>query len=794
MAWTSRTGGKKSEAKARDARSAQGRKATKTKPGIAPAPTPAKRRSGPSKELKEAREQQAATAEILKVIARSPSDVQPVFEAVAERAMSLLDAWSVLVTRFDGEMLRFAAARGALPDTEQFLRNQYPMRPEAAAFAGRCILERSAINISDAQADPSPQNRDRARLRGFRAALSVPMLRDDQPVGVITVSRREVGAFAANEVELLQTFADQAVIAIENVRLFEETKHALERQTATADILKVIASSPDDVQPVFHAIAASANGLLGGFSTAVFRFVDDIAYLAAFTPTTSAADRVLQSSFPMPLAGFEQFELAKAGQPVEVADTEQLLNRRIKEIARMRGFRSMLFVPLMSSDTPIGLISVTRTETGSFADHHVQLLQTFADQAVIAIGNVRMFEQVQAKTRDLTEALTHQTGSANILHVIASSPTDVGPVLNAIVEIACELCDASDAVVFLKDGENLRFSAHHGSIPINIEKWPINRDWVTGRSVVDRVPVHVHDLPSEGDDFPEGRELARHQGIRTVLMVPLLREGESIGAIGLRRTEVDPFSDKQVALLQTFADQAVIAIGNVRMFEEVQARTNELTEALTHQTGSGNILRVIASSPTDVGPVLDAIVQSANELCEAYDASVVLEQGGDLLVSAHHGPIPINQTRWPNNGQSVSGRSMADRLPVHVRDVLSDDGAEFPGGQQMSRRDGCRTMLSVPLLREGQSIGAIVLRRTEVNPFSEKQISLLQTFADQAVIAIENVRLFDEVQERTRELSQSPRRLAHRAGPPGADRETGLARPAHRRHRARDQEPAQFRQ
>ena len=179
--------------------------------------------------------------------------MQPVLEAVAERAMSLLDAWSVLVTRFDGELLRFGAARGALPDTEQFLRNQYPMRPEAAVFAGRCILERSAINISDAQGDPSPQNRERARLRGFRAALSVPMLRDGQPIGVITVSRSEAGAFAASEVELLQSFADQAVIAIENARLFNETQEALERQTATAEILKVIASSPDDVQPVFDA-------------------------------------------------------------------------------------------------------------------------------------------------------------------------------------------------------------------------------------------------------------------------------------------------------------------------------------------------------------------------------------------------------------------------------------------------------------------------------------------------------------------------------------------------------------
>ena len=225
MTRPSRTGGKTSEAKART--QAQQRAARPPRPSAALRQRPPELsvvRSPINKDLKEAREQQAATAEILKVIASSPDDVQPVLEAVAERAMSLLDAWSVLVTRFDGELLRFGAARGALPDTEQFLRNYYPMRPEAAAFAGRCILERSAINISDAQADPSPQNRDRARLRGFRAALSVPMLRDGQPIGVITVSRSEAGAFAANEVELLQTFADQAVIAIENVRLFERSR------------------------------------------------------------------------------------------------------------------------------------------------------------------------------------------------------------------------------------------------------------------------------------------------------------------------------------------------------------------------------------------------------------------------------------------------------------------------------------------------------------------------------------------------------------------------------------------
>ncbi len=225
---------------------------------------------------------------------------------------------------------------------------------------------------------------------------------------------------------------------------------------------------------------------------------------------------------------------------------------------------------------------MTRSEARPFAEKQIELVTTFADQAAIAIENVRLFEEVQAKTRDLSEALTYQTGSSNILNVIASSPTDVEPVLKAIVESACELCGAYDAIVLLKDGDDLRYSAHHGSLTVATDKWPISRNWTAGRAFLDRKPVHVRDLLSdEGKSFPDARELARRRGgsevVRSVLSVPLLRENESVGAILLRRTEVHPFSDKQIALLQTFADQAVIAIGNVRMFEQVQERTKELS-------------------------------------------------------------------------------------------------------------------------------------------------------------------------------------------------------------------------
>jgi signal transduction histidine kinase len=215
------------------------------------------------------------------------------------------------------------------------------------------------------------------------------------------------------------------------------------------------------------------------------------------------------------------------------------------------------------------------------------------------------------------------------------------------------------------------------------------------------------------------------------------------------------FNERQISVLQSFADQAVIAIENVRLFDEVQAKTDDLSEALRYQTGSARILNVIASSPTDVQPVLKAIVESACELCDAYDAVVILKDGEELQLRAHHGPIPMNRQRWANDRTSVSGRAIADRWPVHIHDVLAHEGVEFVVARGMSLVDGCRTLLSAPLLREGEPIGALVLRRSEIHPFSEEQIRLLQTFADQAVIAIGNVRLFEQVQERTRELSKS---------------------------------------
>ena len=543
----------------------------------------------------------------------------------------------------------------------------------------------------------------------------------------------------------------------------KDLKEAREQQAATAEILKVIASSPSDVQPVFEAIVGSAKRLLGGHTSALYRIVDGMLHEGAFTPLNPEADEALRRSFPVPTSEYPQLALIEKGESFQFADTEKDAPEIQTRVARARGFRSILLTPLIHNGTTIGLVTVTRAETGSFADHHVHLMKTFADQAVIAIENARLLNEVQARMRDLMEALTYQTGSSNILSVIASSPTNVAPVLKAIVDSACELCEAYDAVVLLKDGNDLRYSAHHGPIPIGLEKSPINRNWVTGRAVVDKVPMHVHDLLSaEGDQFPQSRETLAQQGHRTVLCVPLLREGRSIGAITLRRFEVNPFSDKQIGMLQTFADQAVIAIGNVRLFDEVQTKTRDLTESLEQQTATSEVLEVISASTGELQPVFKSMLDNATRICGANFGTMSLYEDGAFRPVAFYNVPQAYAEKYADtlirpHPQGPLGTVARTHEVVHVEDTKSlpvyIEG--HPAIVAISDLAGARTIVIVPMLRENELVGTIAIYRQEVRPFSEKQISLLTNFAKQAVIAIENTRLLKELRERTDNLSES---------------------------------------
>jgi two-component system NtrC family sensor kinase len=395
-----------------------------TKPHRAPKPKHANRSSVANREsrvarltreLREVQERQAATAGILQIIASSPSDVQPVFDAVADRAMTLLDCWSVTVTRFDGEYVQFGAARGALPDTEQLVRQRYQsMRPDRASLLGRCLLERTVVNSADALAEPDPQLRDYARKRGFRAVLIVPLLRGDKVEGALVLTRAEPGLFAPHEIELVRTFADQAVIAIQNARLFNEVKtktddltEALQMQTATSDVLKVISRSAFDLQAVFNTLVSSAVELSGALTGTicvrdgdVFRYRDTIG-----AEHTSKLGQYLKDHPAAPGRSTIAGRVLLSGEVERIPDCLVDPEYVVPMGSLATNVRSLLGVPLLRNEGVEGAIILTREEPGHFTDRQVEIVQIFADQAVIALENVRLFEEVRARTKELAASL-----------------------------------------------------------------------------------------------------------------------------------------------------------------------------------------------------------------------------------------------------------------------------------------------------------------------------------------------------------------------------------------------------
>jgi GAF domain-containing protein len=722
-------------------------------------------------DLSESLEQQTATADVLKVISRATFDLQAVLDTLTESAARVCAADKGVIFQRDGDIYRWGANFGFSHEAQQYALD-HPQRPGRGSAVGRVALEGRASHIPDVLADPEYTAAGYQQAFGFRTILGVPLLREGTTIGVFALTRDEVNPFTEKQIELVTTFADQAVIAIENVRLFEaeqartrELQESLEYQTATADVLNVISRSTTNVQPVFDAIAMSAARLFEPCETTLTTVHDGQLHwgaTASLGRPVEAIERV-RSIYPLPF-DIERTPSARAVHERRIIEIPDVLAPGTPENTRRAGnageFRSITFVPLLRDGAGIGTIILTHPEAGfKLSPKQLALVQTFADQAVIAIENARLFDEVQAKTGELTEALTYQTGSGNILKVIASSPTDVRPALKAIVESACELLEADDALVALKDGSDLVFKEQHGSIPVVWDRIAISRDWAAGRAVVDCKPVHVHDLlSSEGEQFPGSQDFAHRTGVRTVLSIPLLRENESIGAIVLRRAEVQPFSDKQITLLQTFADQAVIAIGNVRLFDEVQAKTGELTETLEYQTATGDVLNVISRSPNNLQPVMNTIVHTARRLCQS-EYAMMLQCGDDgIFRIAAHSNVSQEFIDWMQKNPVTAGDGSAvgmvatERQTIHLPDALADPRFTDLRRQQHSK---ARTMLGVPLLRDQNVIGVVFMARTEVKPFSDRQVELVNSFADQAVIAINNVRLFDEVQERTRELSHS---------------------------------------
>ena len=692
-------------------------------------------------ETKEALERQTATANVLKAISRSTFDLGAVLETLISTAARLCRASLGVIFSIDGDVCRPAGLFGATPALIEHLAAHPPLLSNQESLTSRAVAARHAVQVEDTLTDLKYGRKDVQKVGGYRTLLAVPIMREGDPIGVLTLGRIDVQAYTEKEIELVTSFADQAAIAMENVRLFNETKEALERQTATADILKIIASSPSDVQPVFDAIANSSNRLIGGFSTAVARVFDDMLHLVGYTTTSEAGDAALKSAFPMPVT--DSGVVAKTiltREPVRVIDTETdpEAPSRLRDVARARGYRSVLFVPLIREGVAIGMISVSRREPGEFSSHQVELLKTFADQAVIAIENVRLFNETK-------EALERQTAMAEILRVIASSPADTQPVFDAIAASAMRLFGGRSAAVTRVVGDMIHLAAFTATGEAGNESLkslfptPLSGPRIHSKVARSGAPVYISDTESSSEITPDGRETARARGFRSNLVVPMLREGVAIGTISVARPEPGPFTDHQVSLLETFADQAVIAIQNVRLFKETQ-------EGLERQTATAEILKVISGSPTDTQPVFESIVRNAGRVCDAGDAVLVLRDGSEGRTVAHWGPIGLSPSaRFALTRGTVMGRAILDSTSINVDDLST--ATDFPDGQRRAASLGHRTTLGVPLLQDNRAIGALLIRRMDIRPFSSKQIEMLETFADQAVIAIENVRLFNETRE-----------------------------------------------
>jgi signal transduction histidine kinase len=726
-------------------------------------------------DLTESLDQQTATSEILRVISSSLTDVQPVFDSIAVSARHLCDALYSVVFRFEEGMITLVADDGASPEWIAAIRSAYPAPPGRSSVAAQAILERRVIAIADAQGGVEyPHVAERAKAIGYRSIISVPMLRDDTVFGAINVLRTEVLPFSDTQIALLQTFADQAVIAIENVRLFTELQEknlaltqahaqvteALDQQTATSEILRVISRSPTDVRPVFDTIARNARRLCEADSCSVFTYGGELIRLESIDNATIEGADAIRRAYPLPPSrGHATGRAILTGRPVHIPDVRHDPEYDLHGILGA-GLRSIVAVPMLRAGIAIGTITLhTWATPRPFSATEIALLQTFADQAVIAIENVRLFKELEARNDDLTEALEQQTATSEILRVISSSPGDIQPVFDAIAANAARLCDAVNGLVIRFDGQLLHLAAHYNVDPERLAAVrqayprPPSRGALSGRAILTRAVVHVPDVSKDPEyTLPAATTI----GYRSILAVPMMHEGVARGTILVARDVVAPFSDTHIALIQTFADQAVIAIENVRLLSELQARTEQLTQSVDKLTALGEVSQAV-SSTLDVETVLSTIVSRASQLAgadggsvyeydeqsEAFHLRATDNLDDEVVVMARRTPVP--------RSEGVLGRMAVTREPVQVPDI-GQPGAYRSPLRDVLLRTGTRALLAIPLLREDLLIGGLTVNKKTPGEFSPEVIDLLKTFASQSALAIQNARLFREIEAKGRQL------------------------------------------
>ena len=718
-----------------------------------------------TRERDEALEQQAATAEVLKVISSSTGKLEPVFQTILENSITICEAKFGMFWLTEGHSFRCVALHGTSPAFTELRRREPIFHPNPTLLSplGRIARSKQLVHVADCRAEQAYIEGDPGfvalvDLAGARTILVVPILRDNELVGALNIFRQEVRPFTDKQIGLLTSFASQAVIAIENARLLSELRESLQQQTATADVLKVISSSPGELEPVFEAMLANAMRVCEAKFGFMYRCSGDTWEIQAeYGAIPAYADIVRRSTRPGPQTVVGR--IASTRQMVQVADlaaSRGYAERDPLVVAAVEigGVRSILGVPLFKEDALIGAILLYRDEVRPFTDKQIELVENFAAQAVIAIENTRLLNELRQRTDDLSEALEQQTATSEVLKVVSRSPGNLEPVFDAMLQNAVRICGAKFGNLMLREGDAFRLGASHGAPQAYVDYLHSNQVFRTNPGLAQLVKTkehyHLTDIsaaPTFGDELREAT--VNLAGARTLIGVPMLKDDKVIGAIIIYRQEVRPFTNKQIELVKNFAAQAVIAIENTRLL-------NELRESLQQQTATADVLKVISSSAGELQPVFKTMLAKAVERCEASFGAMWLVDGEGYRTAAMHGDLSQAYVeQWRSGTLHLPKtdipmvRAIRSRKTVHTPDMRKEKAYLEGDPLAVSAADigGIRTLVTVPMLKEGEAVGVITIYRREVLPFNQKQIELVENFAAQAVIAIENTRLLNELRK-----------------------------------------------